>query len=225
MTNLMTGRVYKHIVVGILLLVPFFYLAYIWGSLPTQIPVHFNAQMQPDRFGDKSEMVVTLSVLSFVSLFVYVLLTNLSFVDPKYQKDQSPKPMEKLAFTLVMFMSAIGVVIVYSSYGHISGRIVFVLLGLLFSAIGYFIKDIKPNYYAGIRLPWTLESVENWNKTHQLTGKVWMWGGASFIIGSHLVSNAMLDKLFMVLVGVLVIVPTVYSFRLYTLEKKSQKGA
>lgn len=218
----MSVKVLKNIVVGILVLVPFIYLAIIWDSLPEQIPVHFDAQMKPDRFGDKSEMLVVLGILGFVSLLLYSLLTNLSKIDPKYSHDQSPEPMAKLALSLVVFMSAIGVVIVYSSYGQLSSRIVFVLLGLLFSVVGYFIKDIKPNYFAGVRLPWTLESADNWNKTHQLTGKVWMWGGAIFIIGSHLVSDDKLDTLFMVLVGILVIVPTVYSFRLYTVEKKNQ---
>ncbi len=204
------------------LLAPFVYLGLVWQQLPETIPVHFDAQMKPDSYGSKSELIVMVSILAAVSLFVYALLTQLPRVDPKYRNDPSPGPMEKLALSMVVFMSAIGIVIIYSTYNPMSSRIVFVLLGLLFSVIGYFIRDIKPNYFAGVRLPWTLESEDNWKKTHLLTGKLWIWGGILFVIGSHLVGNDSLEAIFLTLVGILVLVPLVYSFWLFTQEKKTK---
>ena len=33
---------------------------------------------------------------------------------------------------------------------------------------------LKVNHTVGIRLPWTLQSEDNWHKTHRLAGKLWV---------------------------------------------------
>jgi len=218
----MWNKIGKSALLVVSLLAPFVYLGLVWQQLPETIPVHFDEQMQPDRYGNKSELFVMVSILAAVSLFVYVLLTQLPRIDPKYRNNTSPGPMEKLALSMVVFMGAIGIVVIYSTHNPMSSRIVFVLLGLLFSVVGYFIRDIKPNYFAGVRLPWTLESAENWTKTHLLTGKLWIWGGILFVVGSHLVRDNSLETFFLILVAILVIVPTVYSFWLFKQEKNSK---
>lgn len=38
-------------------------------------------------------------------------------------------------------------------------------------------SKIRQNYTVGIRLPWTLSSEDNWDKTHRLAGKLWIVGG------------------------------------------------
>lgn len=218
----MWNKIGKSALLVVSLLSPFVYLGLVWQQLPETIPVHFDGQMQPDRYGNKSELIVMVSILAAVSLFVYVLLTQLPRIDPKYRNNTSPGPMEKLALSMVVFIGAIGIVGIYSTHNPMSSRIVFVLLGLLFSVVGYFIRDIKPNYFAGVRLPWTLESAENWTKTHLLTGKLWIWGGILFVVGSHLVRDNSLETFFLILVAILVIVPTVYSFWLFKQEKNSK---
>ena len=37
----------------------------------------------------------------------------------------------------------------------------------------------------GIRLPWTLHSADNWNRTHRLAGVLWVAGGLLFIPVSY----------------------------------------
>jgi len=51
------------------------------------------------------------------------------------------------------------------------------LLGFAFAGMGIYMPKLKQNYYAGFKLPWTLESEENWNATHRLAGKIWPVGG------------------------------------------------
>lgn len=33
---------------------------------------------------------------------------------------------------------------------------------------------LKQNYTIGIKVPWTLNSEENWNMTHRMAGKVYV---------------------------------------------------
>lgn len=54
------------------------------------------------------------------------------------------------------------------------GRLVLIGVGVLFIVLGNYMPKIKPNYFIGIRTPWTLESEAVWNKTHRLGGKVFI---------------------------------------------------
>ena len=67
------------------------------------------------------------------------------------------------------------------------------------------------NYTVGIKLPWTLNSEENWNRTHRLAGKLWIFAGILFI-GNIFFQNWQIP--FVVTIAV-VIIPMIYSFLLY----------
>ena len=61
-----------------------------------------------------------------------------------------------------------------------------VLVGGLFLLVGNYLPKTKQSYTMGIRLPWTLDSEENWNRTHRLSGFLWVAAGAAFILLSLL---------------------------------------
>ena len=65
-------------------------------------------------------------------------------------------------------------------------KVTFSIIGLLFFIIGICLPKCKRNYVIGIRIKWTLENEENWNATHHMSGKLWMFGGLLFIICSFL---------------------------------------
>ena len=86
-----------------------------------------------------------------------------------------------------------------------------ILFGLLFVAIGNYMPKCRQSYTIGIKLPWTLASEENWNRTHRLAGWIWAWGGiilmvlGFFRIYAFLIAGA----------SVMVLLPIVYSYVLY----------
>ena len=45
---------------------------------------------------------------------------------------------------------------------------------------------LKVNHTVGIRLPWTLQSEDNWHKTHRLVGKLWVLGGLILLLEAGL---------------------------------------
>ena len=51
------------------------------------------------------------------------------------------------------------------------------LLGVMFIFIGNYLPKVKQNRTLGIKISWTLNNEENWNKTHRFGGKVWVVGG------------------------------------------------
>ena len=52
----------------------------------------------------------------------------------------------------------------------------------LFCVIGNFMGKIRPNWFIGVRTPWTLSSKMSWNKTHRLAGWLFLVMGISIAI-------------------------------------------
>ncbi|PHS26986.1 MAG: hypothetical protein COA84_04860 [Robiginitomaculum sp.] len=51
------------------------------------------------------------------------------------------------------------------------------LTGGLFTAMGAVMGKIRPNWFMGVRTPWTLSSDLSWDKTHRLAGWLFMLTG------------------------------------------------
>ena len=204
------------LLVILLALTPIAYLALVYDSLPQQVALHYGTDMKPDRYGDKEELWLVTILLAAVSVVVYGLLTNIQRFDPKRKTSGGSTTFNKLAFGLVVFMAALNFVIIASSRGDIDlQRVMFPLMGLMFAFIGNYMNHIKPNYFAGIRLPWTLNSDENWRRTHQLAGKLWFAGGVLIAIAGLVLSSSLAFPFFIGSLVIMVLIPVIYSYRLF----------
>jgi uncharacterized membrane protein len=92
-------------------------------------------------------------------------------------------------------------------------------LGLLFAFLGNIFYSLKPNYFIGIRTPWSLEDEQNWRRTHQLAGKVWFAGGLLIILLSMLLPLQAAIIAFISITLIISIIPIVYSFQIYQRTK------
>jgi uncharacterized membrane protein len=101
-------------------------------------------------------------------------------------------------------------------------KLLFPLLGLAFAGFGLYMPKIKQNYFAGFRLPWTLESEANWHATHQLAGKVWVAGGVLQFLTALIFENGFVFALFISITIVMALIPTVYSYIFFKKEKSSK---
>src|ERR1700761_2707872 len=96
-------------------LLPVVYLWSVYSSMPDQVPMHYGLDGTVDRFGNKSEFIWFQALLLGVGLLVYMLLRFLQSIDPKKNVKYSAETIQKIGFGLVLFLSAINIVIVYSS--------------------------------------------------------------------------------------------------------------
>lgn len=198
------------------LLMPMLYLSSVWSALPDSVPVHFGADGLPDRYGAKSELWAVLGILGVVGILTYLLLTNLPKVDPKRAQGQSMESLGKMAMATVLLLGLIGLMIVRSAItGAIGGSMLFVVLGLFLAYTGNLMHSVKPNYFFGIRLPWTLENADNWRKTHQLGSKVWVAGGILISGLSLFLPTQYQVTVLLVLIALMVLIPGAYSYYMY----------
>ncbi|WP_238916313.1 SdpI family protein [Clostridium sp. YIM B02555] len=86
-------------------------------------------------------------------------------------------------------------------------------VGVIIVASGNYSPKCKQNYTIGIRLPWTLNSEVNWNKTHHMAGYLWILGGISMIILSCIQMQGIIITF--IILSVIIIVPCYYSYWLY----------
>jgi len=204
---------------------PAIYLATAWNSLPERVALHFDLQGNPDRYGNKTELLIMIIVLSVMSAGVYFLLSNIYKIDPKKYAAENKDRLQRMGFAIAIFMAVVCCVIIYSTVSgsiEFGMRYIFAGVGLLFSLIGNYMHNMKPNYFAGLRVPWTLNNEENWRKTHLLAGKLWFAGGLIIAIVCLLLPDTVSLILFFVLTFILIIIPVVYSYRMYRNSKDTE---
>lgn len=190
-------------------LIPFVYLIYIWNRLPEKVPMHWNGAGEIDRYGDKKELLVMLFMLVGITYFVFLIIPS---IDPKQKLQNMGNKLNNLRMILTLFMSGLAVFILYSVQQKTSNpAFVFSIIGLLFAFLGNYFKTIKPNYFIGIKTPWTLENEEVWKKTHLMGGKLWFVGGLLMAL-TFVLPNEMQLYTFLGITAVISIVPIVYSY-------------
>lgn len=204
--------------------VPLLYLAATWSSIPAIIPIHYDIHMKPNQLAAKSELWIPTLILAGCSLLVYIIMRNINKIDPKRAGSATPASFKRMSLVIVAFISLLNLlmVMICSSSGRVPATLIITAIGLLLAAIGNYLPALKPNYFAGIRFPWTLNSESNWRKTHQLAGKLWFWGGLLLALVSLFLPAEAKAPLLIATVAVLVLIPGIYSWRLFKKEKTTQ---
>jgi uncharacterized membrane protein len=207
-------------------ILPAAYLVSIYSSLPQTVPVHYGLNGAVDRYGSKGEFLIGPCILIGVSALVYFLLKFLPSIDPKKQVKYGEATFQKLAFGLVIFLSALNIVIIFSTAhnGFKIDKLIFPLIGLLFAFIGNILNSIKPNYFAGIRTPWTLENEDNWRATHRLASKIWFTGGILLAILMLFLPTPAGKIVFLSIVAIMVLIPVIYSYSYFKKHQLKQNS-
>jgi uncharacterized membrane protein len=214
----MNTRKYGPWLAVLLIIAPFIYGALIFPQLPSKIPTHFNIEGKADAWGGPSSIFIGPGIMGAVSIFVYVLVSNLKKFDPKKYEEANDALYKNFALLTVAFLSILSLIIIYSST-HADqinvGKLILPLVGLSFAGLGWYMPKFKQNYFVGFKLPWTLENVDNWNETHKVAGTVWMFGGWLQVIATVSLPMKFVAIGFMLTTAVMIIVPTVFSYRMF----------
>ena len=202
------------IVTSILIVLPVLAGIILWDRLPEQMPTHWNAAGDIDGWTSKPFTVFGLPLILLAAQWLCVLGT---LADPK--KENHPT---KILHLVLWIIPVITIPLCLLSYGTVMGMAVSVelvvpmLVGLIFVILGNYMPKCRQNYTIGYKIPWTLNSEENWNKTHRLAGKLMVAAGF-LLIASSLLGFAFI-ALFVAIA--LTLVPVIYSYLLY---RKNQK--
>ena len=199
------------LVTTIACLLPMVLAAILYKDLPETMPVHFNSAGEADGFASKAVACFGLpGFLALINLLVHFGLN----ADPK--KKNAKGVVRSAGLLMIPVISIIVCPITfYMSMGYEAPIQIVIpaLLGVLFLFIGNYLPKCKQNYTVGIKLPWTLNNEDNWNKTHRLAGFIWIIGGIVFI-ASAFVGEAFKYVFFPCIIA-MVFVPMICSYILY----------
>lgn len=191
-------------------IIPFVYLVFIWNNLPETVPMHWNGKGEIDRYGSKNELWGLTAMLSGLGYFLFLIIPK---IDPKGKLYKMGNKLNNLRLMMALFMSALSIFIIYSvQQVESKPTLIFALIGLLFAGLGNYFKTIKPNYFIGIRTPWTLENEEVWKKTHHFGGKLWFAGGLLIFILSLIIPIVYSFYVLMTVTVIISIIPIIYSY-------------
>ena len=199
----------KELIIIVLTALPIIYLLVNWSVLPDRLPVHFDGNGEPNGYGSKL-------VFIFLPLGLYLLLIVVPFIDPrKSNYELFSSTYFKIRIILSAFLGLLNTVVIYNELHGISkiGSFVPISVFILITLLGIYMGNISPNYFVGIKVPWTLNNDEVWIRTHKLAGKLWFWGGILGIVSLFFVKNAALVMLPIIIV--ITVVPIVYSYIIY----------
>ena len=195
---------------SIVILFPILWGLIIWKQLPNQIPIHFNLAGQANNYQSKPLAVFGLP------LFLLLMHLFVIFVTARDSKNQTMnEKMGKVIYWLTPIVSLGVFYLIYSkALGSTTNPSIFAsaLLGLIFVMMGNYIPKLKVNHTVGIRLPWTLQSEDNWHKTHRLAGKLWVLGGLILLLEAGI--QFAVPYVMGIVILTIVLIPILYSYQL-----------
>lgn len=197
---------------SVVILLPVIAGLLLWNILPESMTTHWGADGTADGWSGKAFAVFGLPLILLAMHWLCVFVTA---ADPK-NKNQNRK-----AFGMVLWI--VPVVSLFSNafvYATALGMDVHpefftaVVIGLMFIILGNYLPKCRQNNTIGIKIPWTLNDEENWNRTHRLAGKLWVAGGVIFLFAAFLPETVMVT-VWVVALAVLAGVPMIYSYVLH----------
>ncbi|WP_025679335.1 SdpI family protein [Paenibacillus massiliensis] len=183
----------------------------LYQQLPPQVAVHWDVAGKPDNYMSKAVVAFVLPLcLAALNVIVHFVINN----DPK--KMNVAPVLRKLGLWIIPVLSLILMPITLFKALGVDlpiQTIVPSFVGMLLIVIGNYLPKSKQSYTVGIKLPWTLASQENWNRTHRVAGYLWILGGILMILTSFL--NVFVEVAIVAIIVLIVVAPAVYSFSLY----------
>ena len=192
---------------------------YFYSVFPETVPVHWNIAGEVDRYGSRFEGAF---ILPIVVTAMYLLFLFIPLIDPKKEKYQQFQNVYHIfRYILILIMWVIYLIASFNGLGYNIRVEIWIPLtiGLLFIILGNYMGKIKPNWFMGIRTPWTLSNDEVWSKTHRLGGKLFMLMGLLLMLSPVLPWQSLTLTL-IIPVSIIALVPVVYSYLLYRKIKK-----
>ena len=190
--------------------------------MPDVVASHWNAAGELDGTMQK------FWGLALIPLLMYgfcALLAVLPCIDPlrkNYEKFRDYYEGFILVFAAFLFFIQLQIIL-WGTGTRVSPNLIMpVMIGGLFIYIGFLMEHAEPNWFVGIRTPWTLSSETVWKKTHRKGATLFKLAGAVSFIG---ILAGIYAWLFILVPAIAVAVYTVvYSYIEFRREQAAGEG-
>jgi uncharacterized membrane protein len=123
---------------------------------------------------------------------VWLILRAIPHIDPRRANYEKFSGMyDALVILILTFMLAMHIVVLTAATGtevHMQ-RIVMPAVGVFIAVMGLLIPRVHPNWFIGIRTPWTLTSDLSWERTHKIGGALFVILGVLMVASTFIVPD------------------------------------
>src|SRR6266478_1966933 len=189
-----------------------------YSQLPPTVATHWNVRGVADGF---SSRLVAVSIMPLVIIVMTGLFNVLPRLDPRranYTKFIGTYWLIANAVILFILIGHGMIVATGLGYPVKIGRTMPIGVGLLFIVLGNYLTRVEPNWFVGIRTPWTLSSDTVWRKTHRTAGWLMVLGGL-LVAACALLPHGAFLPLFVAAILTMAVIPIVQSYLLWKREQ------
>lgn len=153
--------------------------AIVYARLPSPMATHWGINGQPNGY---SSRFIGAFLMPGMALALWAFMRGLPIIDPRranYAKFQGTYDL--MVNALVTFLAVIHVVMLGTALHWPVPRIdrmTPLAVGALLLLLGNVLPRARPNWWFGIRTPWTLSSDTVWTRTHRVGGYLMTAAGA-----------------------------------------------
>lgn len=196
------------------------FAAWAYPHLPAQVATHFNLQGEPNGWSPPLRASLTGPVLGLVLAAVFVVLPRIDPRRANYALFGST--YWTIANSVLIFVQGVYVLTLIKALGWSVDmtRVAMFGAGGLFVLLGNLMTRIRPNWFMGIRTPWTLSSDTVWRKTHRVGGAAFVIAGLC-IAATGFVPSQWTFYAAMSIAIAAALVPVVYSYVLWKREQNA----
>lgn len=210
--------------------------------MPDQVPMHYDAVGNIDRWGSKYENlifpVIILAMSLFWTLFIrYYEKKALRETDGKESAGASSnaKVLGIVGLCMAAMFTVMQGFILYGAYNEAvsgattwsvdMGKVSVILMGIIFIILGNFMTKTRINSTVGVRVSWSMYNDNTWRKSNRFGALAIMIAGVVTIIMAVILKNSFGAA--MAAVGAVIlaaVVTLVYAHKVYVQEIESEKG-
>jgi uncharacterized membrane protein len=189
--------------------------------MPDIVASHWNAAGELDGTMPKFWGLILIPLLMYGFCALFAVLPRIDPLRKNYRKFQDYYEGFVLVFAAFLFFIQLQIIL-WGMGMHVSPNLTMpIMIGILFIYIGFLIEHAEPNWFVGIRTPWTLSSETVWKKTHDRGGTLFKLAGMVSMVG---VLGGIYTWLFIIVPALAVAAYTVvYSY--VEFEKERAAGA
>ncbi|ASS73248.1 SdpI family protein [Bacillus atrophaeus] len=175
-----------------------------YSSLPNDLVTHWGINGDADDYSSKFNAMMT-----FIGIMIiqYILMVTIPKIDPKNNYKTFMRPYMAIFNTMFAVLFIINLITILTGLGYdlpipYLGSFV---LGAIFMVFGNFIQKVKPNFFLGIRTPWTLSNERVWKDTHRVSSKLFVLAGVIIMLTAFFPSTYKESIIFIAAIGCIIL--------------------
>ena len=157
-----------------------------YPQLPEKMATHWGASGEPNGY---SSRLWGAWMLPLFMALIWMILRAIPHIDPRKANYEKFAGMyDALVILILAFLLLMHVVVLMGATGTQirMERVLMPSVGVFIAIMGLLIPRVHPNWFVGIRTPWTLTSDLSWERTHKVGGPLFVMLGVVMIASSFL---------------------------------------